>query len=106
MNPPRCRYEGVGWYRKSVDLDAPPAGSSVWLWIGGAPGGVMRSANVWANGVHCGRHVGYLEPLEIELTPALGGSDGSKLELAVAVDSRWNRTEDPLWGGGSMWNSG
>ena len=87
-----------------MDLDAPPAGSSVWLWIGGAPGGVMRSANVWANGVHCGRHVGYLEPLEIELTPALGSS--SKLELAVAVDSRWNRTEDPLWGGGSMWNSG
>ena len=101
---PRCRYEGVGWYRKSVDLNTRPAGSSVWLWIGGAPGGVMRSAHVWANGVHCGRHVGYLEPLEIELTSALGSS--SKLELAVAVDSRWNRTEDPLWGGGSMWNSG
>jgi beta-galactosidase/beta-glucuronidase len=99
------QYAGVGWYRKTLTVGAVPAGGSVWLWIGGAPGGVMRSANVWANGVHCGRHVGYLEPLEIELTPALDHTGGG-LELAVAVDSRWNRTEDPLWGGGSMWNYG
>ena len=99
------QYEGVGWYRKALAVGPIPKGSSVWIWIGGAPGGVMRSANVWANGVHCGRHVGYLEPLEIELTAALT-SGGGKLVLAVAIDSRWNRTEDPLWGGGSMWNSG
>ena len=100
------QYQGVGWYRKS--LGAPPTvgdGGSVWLWIGGAPGGVMRSANVYANGVHCGRHVGYIEPLEIELTAAvlLNRTD---LVIAVAVDSRWNRTEDPLWGAGSGWNPG
>eukprot|EP01050_Picozoa_sp_SAG11_P014749 SAG11_NODE_1848_length_4170_cov_1.679931_2_plen_421_part_00 len=99
------QYEGVGWYRQTLTPPTIPESGSAWLWIGGAPGGVMRSANVWANGAHCGRHVGFLEPLEIDLTPAIG-SDGSKLELAVAVDSRWNRTEDPLWGGGSMWNSG
>ena len=113
------QYEGVGWYRKVVDLSlagnsglravASNGGTSAYLWIGGAPGGVMRSANVFANGVHCGRHVGYLEPLEIELTQALRGAaagDADKLVIAVAVDSRWNRTEDPLWGGGSMWNQG
>ena len=98
------QFEGIGWYRKTLTIGAVPEGGSVWLWIGGAPGGVMRSANVWANGMHCGRHVGYLEPLELELTPALASS--GKLVLAVAVDSRWNRTEDPLWGGGSMWNYG
>ena len=102
------QYEGVGWYRKQLPLDAGSpglsTGESVWLRIGGAPGGVSRSADVYANGKHCGRHVGYVEPLEIDLTSALR-SDG-KLVLAVAVDWRWNRTEDPLWGGGSMWNSG
>ena len=95
---------GVGWYRKTVALNRTAAGQSLWLWIGGAPGGVMRSASVWANGVHIGRHVGYLEPLEMELTHAVGGS--SSLTLTVAVDSRWNRTEDPLWGSGSLWNYG
>ena len=108
------QFEGVGWYRKTLTVTTVPEGGSVWLWIGGAPGGVMRSANVWANGVHCGRHVGYLEPLEIELTPALTrtstntrtrtNASTTTLVLAVAVDSRWNHTEDPLWGGGSMWN--
>ena len=33
-------------------------------------------------------------------------SDVPSTPPASAVDSRWNRTEDPLWGGGSMWNSG
>ena len=97
---------GVGWYRKSIAVNltnvAVPA--SVWLWIGGAPGGVMRSANVWANGIHIGEHVGYIAPLEMDLTHALG-STGSVL-LTVAVDSRWNRTIDPLWGSGSLWNKG
>ena len=95
---------GVGWYRKTVALNRTAPGQSLWLWIGGAPGGVMRSARVWANGVHIGRHVGYLEPLEMELTHAVGSS--SSLTLTVAVDSRWNRTEDPLWGSGSLWNYG
>ena len=110
------QFIGVGWYRKTVQLDlhsdstsAGPADSccSVWLWIGGAPGGVMRSAKVWANGVLVGRHVGYLEPLELSLTAAIAAPGAAgKVVLAVAVDSRWNRTEDPLWGGGSMWNPG
>lgn len=49
-----ARYVGVGWYRKTVDLSnlrldrekLSASGSSLWLWIGGAPGGVMRSATV------------------------------------------------------------
>lgn len=99
------QYLGVGWYRKTVHLPAEiAAGSSLWLWIGGAPGGVMRSANVWANGAHVGRHVGYLEPLHMDLTHAVGSS--TTVTVAVAVDSRWNRTEDPLWGSGSLWNYG
>lgn len=98
------QLQGVGWYRKTVALnssDYAAAGpTTLWLWIGGAPGGVMRSAEVFANGVRVGRHVGYLEPLEMDLTAALGES--TSLTLAVAVDSRWNRTEDPLWGSGSL----
>ena len=100
------QLQGVGWYRKTLSLRGytPAAGQSLWLWLGGAPGGVMRSANVYAAGVHIGRHVGYLEPLEMELTDAVGNS--SSVTLALAVDSRWNRTEDPLWGSGSLWNYG
>ena len=100
------QYMGVGWYRKNITIEQTNAAipTSVWLWIGGAPGGVMRSANVWANGIHIGQHVGYLEPLEMDLTRALG-STGSVF-LTVAVDSRWNRTVDPLWGSGSLWNKG
>ena len=82
------QYIGVGWYRKTVVLDKVPPGGSVWLWIGGAPGGVMRSAKVWANGVLVGRHVGYLEPLELDLTAAVasGGAGPGKVVLAR---SRW-----------------
>jgi len=100
------QYMGVGWYRKNITIERINAAipASAWLWIGGAPGGVMRSANVWANGVHIGQHVGYIQPLEMELTKAIG-STGSVL-LTVAVDSRWNRTIDPLWGSGSLWNKG
>jgi hypothetical protein len=78
-----------------------------------------------------GRHVGYLEPLEMKLpTAALwprhssstsdittlsdDPNDGAghtdkgpwveTLVLAIAVDGGWNRTEDPLWGAGTFWN--
>ena len=96
-----ANYDGIAWYRKTITISPVPAdGASVWLWIGGAPGGVLRSAHVWANGVHCGRHLGYVEPLEMDLTAAINGSGA--LTLAVALDSRWNQTEDPLWASGGL----
>ena len=95
-------YNGVGWYRAQLAVPPIPPGGSAWLWIGGAPGGVLRSANVYANAVHVGRHVGYLAPLEMELPPAALSSGGGSLTLTVAVDSRWNRTEDPLWASGAL----
>lgn len=91
----RRQYVGVGTYFRTVDLSQRPANSTCWLWIGGAPGGVVRSAVVSANGVRVGRHVGYLKPVEVQLPCT------NELDLAVAVDSRWNRTEDPLYGSGS-----
>ena len=98
-------YNGVGWYRQQLAAPPVPPGGSLWLWIGGAPGGVLRSANVYANDLHIGRHVGYVDPLEMELTPALGlNSAAGLLTLAVAIDSRWNRTEDPLWASGALGN--
>jgi hypothetical protein len=42
----------------------------------------------------------------MELPAAALASGGGGVTLAVAVDSRWNRTEDPLWGSGSLWNYG
>ena len=36
----------------------------------------------------------------MELTPAVG--PGGTLTLAVAIDSKWNRTEDPLWASGAL----
>lgn len=100
------QLQGIGWYRRTVNLKRsdPGPNSTIWLWIGGAPGGVMRSAQVWANNEYIGRHVGYLEPLEMDVTRPARNS--SSITLTVAVDSRWNRTEDPLWGSGSLWNYG
>ena len=105
----RHQYSGQAWYRKSVDICAKPKGASCWLWLGGAPGGVMRSARVYAGQQDAGstlksgfvgRHVGYLDPVEKELPCA----DASTLSISVLVDNRWNITEDPLWGAGSWWN--
>ena len=96
----RAQFSGVGWYRRLVDVSVKPEGATCWLWLGGAPGGVMRSANVYSNSQHIGRHVGYLDPVEMQL-PC---DNASLLSVAVAVDSRWNVTEDPLWGSGSWWN--
>jgi hypothetical protein len=89
------------------------------------------TAQRYANGVFVGRHIGYLEPLEMKLpTAALwprrssstsdittrsdDPNDGAghtdkgpwveTLVLAIAVDGGWNRTEDPLWGAGTFWN--
>lgn len=60
------QLQGIGWYRKTVTLPYSSGSfTSVWLWVGGAPGGVMRSAVVYANGKRVGRHVGYLEALEV-----------------------------------------
>ena len=104
----RHQYSGQAWYRKSVDISAKPEGASCWLWLGGAPGGVMRSARVYAGqqgvgaalrSVFVGRHVGYLDPVEMQLPCAAGN-----LSISVLVDNRWNVTEDPLWGAGSWWN--
>jgi hypothetical protein len=106
----RHQFSGQAWYRKSVDISAKPEGASCWLWLGGAPGGVMRSARVYAgqqdagstlNSTLVGRHVGYLDPVEMEL-PCAGA--GNSLSISVLVDNRWNVTEDPLWGAGSWWN--
>ena len=93
------QYIGLGIYSKTVDLSQRPANCTCWLWIGGAPGGVVRSATISANGVRVGRHVGYLSPVEMQLP--CGTSTGSRLDLTVAVDSRWNTTADPLYGSGS-----
>ena len=65
--------------------------------------GVASNVGLQANGVHCGRHLGYLEPVEIELTRAM---TAAPMVLAVAVNSSWDRTVDPLWGSGSLWNYG
>jgi hypothetical protein len=94
------QYIGVGTYSKTVDLSQRLANSTCWLWIGGAPGGVVRSAIISANGQRVGRHVGYIAPVEMQLPCT------RKLNLSVAVDSRWNMTEDPLYHPGllSQWN--
>jgi hypothetical protein len=45
--------------------------------------------------------------LQVEMqVPATALVGKTSLVLALAVDSRWNRTEDPLWGAGSFWNQG
>eukprot|EP01052_Picozoa_sp_SAG31_P041791 SAG31_NODE_6437_length_2018_cov_14.547160_1_plen_277_part_00 len=63
----RRQFSGVGWYRRLVDVSSKPDGATCWLWLGGAPGGVMRKADVYSNSQHIGRHVGYLDPVEVQV---------------------------------------
>ena len=64
-------YVGAGWYRRSIDAPAIPAGGAAYLHFGA----VDESCWVWLNGQYAGRHHvgpnGWNVPFRIEITAAL-----------------------------------
>ncbi len=83
---------GVGWYRRAFRLPDRWRGRRVWLQVGG----VHRSARVWLNGQPVGEHLGYPLSFRLDLTPYLRST--AVQTLVMAVDSRPDRTRDPLVG--------
>jgi beta-galactosidase len=81
---------GIGWYRKTFDLEKKDINKSVFIYFGG----VYRYAEVWINGIYLGKNYnGYLS-FEKELTKYLNYGDKSNV-IAIRADnslqpnSRW-----------------
>jgi len=81
---------GIGWYRKTFDLEKKDINKSVFIYFGG----VYRYAEVWINGIYLGKNYnGYLS-FEKELTKHLNYGDKSNV-IAIRADnslqpnSRW-----------------
>lgn len=82
---------GIGWYRKSFNLDAAESGKKYFIEFDG----VMMNSDVWINGHHLEkRPYGYIS-FQYELTPYLKYGNGQENVIAVRADnslqpaSRW-----------------
>lgn len=63
--PGLARYDGWGWYVRTVTLPSPVPPLSLHC------AGVDDDADVWVNGVHVGEHIGYSDPFAIDLGAAV-----------------------------------
>ncbi len=84
----RLPSDGVGWYRKKVDVPASDAGRSLFLEIDGA----MSYAAVWLNGKLAGGWPYGYSSWRVDLTPFV--KPGEANQLAIRLDnppnsSRW-----------------
>ncbi|WP_242126475.1 glycoside hydrolase family 2 TIM barrel-domain containing protein [Sphingobium sp. Sx8-8] len=82
---------GYGWYRKSFDLPALPAGRSLSLEFEGA----FQDAEVFVNGVRLARHRGGYTGFPVDITKAV--RPGRNV-VAVRVNNRWDATLAPRAG--------
>jgi len=80
-NTCRCfsDYEGIGWYRKRIQLNACPAAVLNFA-------AVTHQANVWLDGEPLGDHYGSFLPFSFMIENPTPGSH----ELVVRVDNRHN----------------
>ena len=74
---------GIGWYRKTFQLDATDANKILTIEFDG----VMANSDVWINGKHLGkRPYGYIS-FTYELTPYLNFGKGKTNVIAVRADN-------------------
>ena len=84
----RLPIQGVGWYRKKINITAADKGKSIYLDIDGA----MSYATVWLNGNLVGGWPYGYNSFQLELTPYV--NFGGDNQLAIRLDnppnsSRW-----------------
>ena len=77
----RLPVNGVGWYRKKLDLSARDSGKSIYLDVDGA----MSYAMVWLNGTLVGGWPYGYNSWRLDLTPYL--QFGGENQLAIRVDN-------------------
>ncbi|MDP4291124.1 MAG: glycoside hydrolase family 2 TIM barrel-domain containing protein, partial [Bacteroidota bacterium] len=73
-------YRGIGWYRKTIDLDNKFRNKKVFLCFEGA----NQVAEVYVNGAFAGRHKGGYTAFTIDITPFLNWNQ-NKNENVIAV---------------------
>ncbi|WP_462260225.1 beta-galactosidase GalB [Ferruginibacter sp.] len=77
----RLPVQGVGWYRKKINITAADAGKNIYLDIDGA----MSYAMVWLNGNLVGGWPYGYNSFRLNLTPYLKSGDDN--QLAIRVDN-------------------
>ncbi len=85
-------YIGKAWYRRIVKIPSDWSSKQIFLRIGG----VHRYAEVWINGKHMRRHVGYVVDFDIDLTDFI--VPGDDVTIAIRVDSEQDWDIDALTG--------
>ena len=96
--PPESRRSGVAdtgfhrvlWYRREVDVVAPPTNGRVLLRFGA----VDYRATVWVNGRFVGAHEGGQTPFAIDITHALASSNARQV-ITVRVEDDPHDVEQP-----------
>lgn len=82
-------YQGICWYRKSLQIDEGLRGRKVWFMCEGA----MQVTDVWVDGVHRLRHAGGYLPFGVDITDDL--RKRGSVEIALCLDSRDNALVPP-----------
>lgn len=85
-------HVGKAWYRRQVTIPADWAGKRIHLCVGG----VHRYADTWVNGKHLDEHIGYLSPVDLDVTEAV--KPGEAATMAIRVDSKQRWEVDALTG--------
>jgi len=85
-------YVGKAWYRREEPIPENWEGQRIWIEVGGA----HRYMDLWVNGQHVGRQIGYLSPVVADITGL--ARPGTSALLAIRVDSKQDWTFDPLTG--------
>ncbi len=82
------QWQGVCWYRKTVDVPVAFAGKKIWLTLEGA----MSQSKIWVNGKLAKERAGGYLPVVADLTDFV---KPGKNEVAIRLDSRDNPLTGP-----------
>lgn len=77
-------FDGVGWYRRQVEVPRVPAHHRLLLHFQGA----ATEAEVWCNGVKVGGHLGAWTPFRLDCTSCVADGGGGTAELKVRLDEK------------------
>ncbi len=88
----RIHFGGVGWYRKSINLDESMAGKRVHLQFEGA----FQHTWVYVNGELVGEHRGGYTGFTFDITDHV--TIGEENQIAIKVSAEWDATIAPRTG--------
>lgn len=85
-------FRGIGWYRKTVQLDPSLKNKKIFLLFEGA----NQIADVYVNGAFAGQHKGGYTAFSIDITSFLNWDNGGKNVVAVQVNNAHDNLIIPL----------